>query len=95
MSQTQIEIEDDYSDWIAVGGGNYTSGAELLANGYNQAQVDYLCSLRVESCVVGMIINANQDSSLGVHIDTHPDNYGAYAEDVERYLTEMLKLASC
>jgi len=46
----------------------------------------------VESCVIGMIINANQESSLGVHIDTHPDNYGAYADDVQRYLAEMLAL---
>jgi hypothetical protein len=92
MPETQIEIEGDYSDWIAVGGGNYTSGEALLADGYNQSQVDYLCSLPVESCVIGMIINANQESSLGVHIDTHPDNYGAYADDVQRYLAEMLAL---
>lgn len=93
MSETQIEIADDFSDWIPVGGGNHTSGEELLANGYNQAQVDYLRSLPTPSCVTGMIINANPDNQFGVHMKAHPLDYESYAEDVQRYLAEMLKLA--
>ena len=95
MSETQIEteeLEDDFSDWIAVGGGNHTSGEELLANGYNQAQVDYLRSLRVQTCVIGMIINANPESSFGVHFDAHPLDIEGYANDIPGYLAEMLAL---
>lgn len=93
MSEAQTEIEDDFSDWIAVGGGNHTSVEELLENGYNQAQIDYLRSLPTPSCVTGMIINANPYNPFGVHMKAHPLDYESYAEDVKRYLAEMLKLA--
>lgn len=82
-----IETEEDlYADWIAVGGGNYTTGADLLNNGFNQAQVDYLCSLNVKSCVIGMLIN---EMGYGVHFDCHPDDFDLFER---RYVDELRKL---
>lgn len=40
-----LENYADIDRWIAIGGGNHTSVDELLELGYNQQQIDYLCTL--------------------------------------------------
>lgn len=80
-----LENYADIDSWIAIGGGNHTSVDELLELGYNQQQIDYLCTLS-PTWVVGMVL---ERASTPFHYDCHPKDHEDFKHE---YLTKFLLL---